>query len=129
MPSSMPRLLAGPCLSAIFPAFSSIFLTSPLMSCAAAAVTIVTASIAAPAMLINLFIAGSPFGLNFCSSFYNNTTRHAVFSVVWDQTGIFECSCLGKFPKDLGGLFRRYAHAVWIVVLHMRVLLHELLVF
>jgi hypothetical protein len=31
MGSFIPRLFAGPCLSVIFPALSSIFLTSPVM--------------------------------------------------------------------------------------------------
>src|SRR6266702_4815825 len=55
MPSSMPRLLAGPCLSVTFPAPSSIFLTSPSMaSCAATAVASKAAASAVAAVCISL---------------------------------------------------------------------------
>src|SRR5215472_8714302 len=69
MPSSIPRLLAGPCLSVIFPPLSSIFLTSPLIGelCATAAVANKVAISAAPAMRLNCFIVYSFFVGSHCT--------------------------------------------------------------
>src|SRR5579859_2890204 len=63
---------------------------------------------------------------NFTVSFHDDATGHAVFSMIWDQTRIFECSCLRKLPKDFGCLFWRYPHAVRIVMRHVWMLLHNL---
>src|SRR5882757_4875096 len=55
-----------------------------------------------------------------------DATDHAVVTVTGDQAGIFERSGLGEFPEDLGALVRLEPHPVRIVVLHLRMFLHQL---
>src|SRR3954466_15757404 len=123
MGSSMPRLLAAPCLSVILPAPSSIFLTSPLIGalCAAAALS-VRPSVNASAAVMRLidFMALS------IASVHGDVADHAVVAMAGDQAGKFERAGLGELPEDLGGLARREPDTVGIVVLHVRMLLHHL---
>src|SRR6516165_9703727 len=112
--SSMPRLLAGPCLSVILPAASSIFLTSPPMAefCAAAVVKLrPTASTTAAAMRMIWFIVVSNVRFT-VSSFHGDMADHAVVAMVGDQAGKFEGAGLGERPEDLGGLVRRKLNPV-----------------
>src|SRR6478735_3130692 len=121
MGSSMPRFFAGPCLSVILPAPSSIFLTSPLIAApwaARAPVERPTASDSAAAMRMMRFMGTS------LALLHGDVADHAVVAVVGNQAGKFERAGLAELPEDLGRLARCEPDTVGIVVLHVRVLLH-----
>src|SRR6187402_1933397 len=123
MGSSMPRPLAGPCLSVILPALWSIFFTSPLIEalCAVAAPMVrPSVSASAAAMRVIGFMALS------IASIHGDVADHAVIAMAGDQAGKFERAGLAELPEDLGRLARREPHPVRIVVLHVRMLLHHL---
>src|SRR3954470_5608432 len=118
MGSSMPRFFAGPCLSVILPAPSSIFLTSPLIAApwaAKAPVARPTASDSAAAIRMMRFM-GASFAL-----LHGDVADHAVVAVVGNQAGKFERAGLAELPDDLGRLARREPDTVEIVMLHVRV--------
>src|SRR5438445_1066674 len=114
--SSMPRLLAGPCLSVILPAPSSIFFTSPLMEAACASALRVRPSVSASAAVMRMI----GFMILSIGSFHGDVADHAVVAMVGDQAGKFEGAGLGELPDDLGRLVRRKPHAVRVVMLHVR---------
>src|SRR3954447_12637841 len=121
MGSSMPRFFAGPCLSVILPAPSSIFLTSPLIAApwaARAPVARPTASASAAAIRMMRFMGAS------LALLHGDVADHAVAAVVGNQAGKFERAGLAELPEDLGCLARREPDPVGIVMLHVRVLLH-----
>src|SRR3954447_6440168 len=117
----MPRLLAGPCLSVILPAPSSIFFTSALMEAACATALTVRPSVSASAAVTRMirFMALS------IGSFHGDVANHAVIAMVGNQAGKFEGARLGELPDDFGRLVRRKPYPVRVVVLHVRVLLHH----
>src|SRR5579885_463107 len=65
----------------------------------------------------------------YAALFDDDMPRHARLSVARNKAREFKLTCLGELPDDLAGLPWRKTDRVWIVVLHVRVLLHELGVF
>src|SRR6478735_5825937 len=120
MGSSMPRFFAGPCLSVILPAPSSIFLTSPLIAAPWAA----RAPVAKPTASASAVIRMMRFMGAFLALLHGDVADHAVVAVVGNQAGKFERAGLAELPEDLGRLARREPDPVGIVMLHVRVLLH-----
>src|SRR3569833_4225910 len=115
--SSMPRLLAGPCLSVILPAPSSIFLTSPLIAApwaAKAPVARPTARDSAAAMRMMRFMGAS------LALLHGDVADHAVVAVVGNQAGKFARAGFAEFPEDLGCLARCEPDTVRIIMLHVR---------